>query len=152
MLKGTVNIPGQNPGTPTNDNAAAGDVGEYIVSTVAANTVALTTTVTANVTSISLTPGDWDISGQVNYTPAASTSITTLAQGNSVNTGALPGLDAFSQFSSDAFVPGANILALPFMPTRRSLASTTTVFLVANATFTVASLTAGGTIRARRVR
>ena len=82
---GTINLPatggyylnGQNitaghlPGTQTNDNALAGQVGEYIVSTIASPGVSLTNASNANITSISLSPGDWDVTGMVAVAPSA---------------------------------------------------------------------------------
>ncbi|HEY6019562.1 MAG TPA: hypothetical protein VIY48_06565, partial [Candidatus Paceibacterota bacterium] len=77
-------------GTSTNDNAIAGDVGELITSTVAsASGVSLTSTTAANVTSISLTAGDWDVDGTVDFNLAASTSVTVLSASISLTTGTL---------------------------------------------------------------
>src|ERR1019366_4169569 len=53
--------PGQIVGTATNDNATAGNVGEHIQA-VASNVVATDATF-VNITSISLTAGDWDVTG-----------------------------------------------------------------------------------------
>jgi hypothetical protein len=143
---------GQEPATAAGDLAASGKVGELISATVAPGAVNLTSTTAANVASIALTKGDWDVSGVVNYTPAASTSITTLAQGASTSTGALGAQDTYSGQVRAAWVPGANVLTevIPNQPLE--LASNTTVYLVALATFSVSTLTAGGTIRARRRR
>src|SRR4051794_35869170 len=46
-------------GTATNDNGAAGEVGEFLSNS--AGAVALTTATAANVGQISLTAGDWDV-------------------------------------------------------------------------------------------
>ena len=148
-------------GTGTNDNAAAGAVGELITATVASGAaVVLTTAVPANVTSISLTAGDWDITGVVDYTFAGTTSYTQLLESISLTSATLSsqagggglGTDPNTSFAVPAAIPGA----LPFtraLPTvRLSIAATTTVFLVAQAAFTVAALSAYGTIRARRAR
>ena len=72
-------------GTSTNNNAAAGQIGEFVTSTVAIGAaVALTTGVTANVTSIPLTGGDWDVSGVVDHNIAVGTSITQINSGISL--------------------------------------------------------------------
>ena len=47
-------------GTTLGDNAVAGSVGEYVSSTVANNTVSFSNGTPLNVTSISLTAGDWE--------------------------------------------------------------------------------------------
>lgn len=138
-------------GTNTNDNAAAGFVGEVISSTIASGAaVSLTSTVTANITSISLTAGDWDVSGYVQFTSAATTSITLLAGGVSI-TSATIATDSF-RIPTAAFVPGAGNIRNTIPTTRVSLAATTTYYLVASATFTVDTLAASGSILARRAR
>ena len=63
-------------GTTTNDNAAAGKIGEYIESIVTATTTGATHDVPANVTSISLTPGDWDVFGMALAANAGATTWT----------------------------------------------------------------------------
>lgn len=139
--------------TQTNDNAPAGAIGEIIAATAAAGAVALVTATAANVTSISLTAGDWDVSGIVNFTPTATTSIAALAGGPNTTTAALGAQDTFAQNSNATQVPGTTlVIAQPAPVVRFSLSAPTTIFLVARATFTVSTLTAGGTIRARRVR
>lgn len=139
--------------TQTNDNAATGTIGEYVTATAAPGAVSLTTAVAANVTSISLTAGDWDVSGVVNFTPTATTSIAVLAGGPSSTTATLGAQDTFFRSSNATQVPGTTVVIAPPTPVVRfSLSGTTTVFLVTQATFTLSTLTAGGTIRARRVR
>lgn len=133
-------------------DAQAGAIGELITATAAPAAVSLTTATPANIVSVSLTAGDWDVEGVVNYTPGASTSITQLSQGVSVTSATLGVQDSYAQQSQAANVPGANIIASSSPEVRLSLAVTTTVYLVAKATFTVSTLTGGGTIRARRMR
>lgn len=53
-------------GTTTNDYASAGDVGEYIDSIINNSGTILSATF-YDITSITLTPGDWDLSGCVVY-------------------------------------------------------------------------------------
>lgn len=139
--------------TQTNDNAPVGSEGEYVTATVAPGTVALTSVTAVNVTSITLTAGDWDVTGVINFTPTATTSIAVLAGGPSSTTGALGAQDSFFQSSNATQVPGTTIVIAPPTPVIRfSLASTTTIFLVTRATFSLSTLAAGGTIRARRAR
>ena len=137
-------------GTTTNNNANAGSVGEFVSNS--ATGVSLTSNVAATVTSVSLTAGDWDCSGSVSFASAGTTVPSFFAGG--INTSsALPALPDSSSFnfpgltwaasSSPTFVNGRK---------RFSLASTTTVFLVAVATFTTSTMTAGGIITCRRVR
>lgn len=140
-------------GTTAANNANAGAVGEYVTATVATGAaVALTTAVVANVTSISLTAGDWDVTGVIDFNAAATTSISAMQVGTSTTTAALGAQDTFSSEAFAAMVPGAVPIGYNVPVTRISVATTTTVFLVAKATFTVSTLAAFGTIRARRVR
>jgi hypothetical protein len=135
-------------GTTTNNNANTGSVGEYVTNT--ATGVSLTNVTTANITSISLTAGDWDVSGVVRVNPAGTTTMNFQLQGISITSGAAGALGTFTQ-SSGPFTTGQNDYnSTPV--TRISVASTTTVFLVAQIGFGVSTCTADGIIRARRVR
>src|SRR5215469_14973398 len=76
-----VGTPGQLPGTATNDNAAAGNVGEFVISTVArGSAVPLSTGTAANMTSVSLTAGDWDCTALMLFANTAAT-LTNLQAG-----------------------------------------------------------------------
>jgi hypothetical protein len=146
---------GEFPGTNTNDNATAGNIGEYVESVVAIGSATNNTTnVAKNVTSISLSAGDWDVDGVVQWNSAASTSITVLSGSISLTTGTMDSTSGrISQMSFPAFVPGSTTaMSNPIPPLRFSLSSTTTLFLVSLATFTVSNLAPYGIIRARRVR
>jgi len=102
-----------------------------------------------------LTAGDWDITANIGFLPASTTSITALA--GSINTTSATYNDnaqySFSDYYS-AVVPGSSTTFYKPLPTLRlSLASTTTVYLVGRATFSVSALYHGSCfIRARRVR
>lgn len=153
-----INTPTIN-GTATNDSAAAGVVGQLLKSTVASGAaVSLTTTVAANVTSISLTAGDWDVSGVVHLTGGASTTIGGATSGIGATTATLPTFSVGDTDRFDAPALGAGTpfnggaIDLPLTPTRVSLSGTTTYYLVVSATFGVSTCSAFGTIRARRVR
>lgn len=143
-------------GTTTNNNANAGSVGEYITGTVAANTTSLATGTSINVgtaTNITLTAGDWDCTGAINYTFGATTSITNLTGGVSTTTGTLPAQDQAFDYETSAMVPTGTAVATWPVPTVRILASgSTNVFLVAQGTFSISTIKVGGTIRCRRMR
>ncbi len=141
-------------GTATNDNAAAGSVGEVISSTVLnAAAVALTSNVAANVTSISLTAGDWDVWGNVATKPAGGT--TTAGAAGAINTVSAtfptyPGDGAVTDLPYSAGAGQSITFSVGKM--RLSLAVTTTVYLVAQSTFAVSTSAAYGFIGARRAR
>lgn len=139
------------PGTTTNDNATAGNVGEYVESKVASGSaVSLTTATSTNITSISLTAGDWDVTGNINYIGASAT-ITGKISGISSTSATLPtdGTEVYS---------GVNVTLLnntdgTTLATKRiSISGTTTVYLVGQTTFSAGTVTAFGYISARRVR
>ncbi len=141
-------------GTATNDNATAGDIGEVIESIVASTAVGSWTGGAAqNITSISLTAGDWDVEGLLTWvngaTPVAASQfyahITSVSAGigsadNGYRTADIETLGASSQ------------IAQPLSIRRFSLAATTTVYLVGMAGSVSATLTAGGRLTARRAR
>lgn len=142
-------------GTATNNNAAAGSVGEYISSSIASGSaVALTTATPANMTSISLTAGDWDVSCNIYFTIAATTSITNVVGSISTTSATLDGttMGAENIQRYAAFVPGGGTQNIIVGPLRLSLTSTTTVYAVAQSTFTVSTNAAFGLLRARRIR
>lgn len=149
----TANI-GQYKGTTTNDSATAGNVGEFISSTILlASAVALTSSTSANVTSISLTAGDWDAWGVINFSPAGTTVVTQVAGAIGPTTATLstrPNGGSFAELNL-TFAAGAPI-DLPVGTRRVSIATTTTFYLVASQIFTTSTMSAYGFIGARRVR
>lgn len=134
--------------------AAAGKVGEVISSVVASGAaVSLSTGTTANVTSIALTAGDWDVTGVLDLQFGATTSYTNLAGGISLTSATLGAQDSGFDFETPAAVPtNAKDMAWVLPTVQINVSGNTTVYLVAQATFTVSTLKAYGTIRARRIR
>lgn len=147
-------------GTGTNDSAASGNLGEFISSSVViGSAVALTTNVPVNITSISLTAGDWEVQGDIYFTGAATTTVIYQASCVSQTTGTFdltvgnfniaPGYGSVPFGATTGNTSGIGILT-PVI--RKSLASTTTMFLVAQSGFGVSTQSAFGVIRARRAR
>jgi hypothetical protein len=145
---------GQLPGTTTNDNASSGNIGEYISSTVVSGSaVSLTNNTAKDITSISLTAGDWDVWGTVISLAGGSTTSNQLIGWISTTSATLPSAPnggAYSQLQL-TFSTGASN-SLPVGPTRLSLVSTTTVYLSVFSAFAVSTMSAYGFIGARRVR
>ena len=142
-------------GTTTNDNATAGNVGEEMTSSiVVGSAVSLTTATPANVTSLSLTAGDWDVCGAtVLFNAGASTVTTSEIAGISTTSATLPTAPAGGYTVDQGIsITGNTLPSLTLGCQRESLASTTTVYLVAQAAFTVSTNSAYGKLRARRVR
>lgn len=137
-------------GTITNDAASAGDVGEYVVGTrTSGSALSLTTDTVADIATISLTAGDWDISGNITF---AGTTATVTGSG-----GGIQNASAVMPTSTNVVYSGTQTVLATFndsifVTKRFSLASTTTIYLVARATFTAGTVTGYGAIAARRVR
>lgn len=144
-------------GTGTNDNASTGRVGQYIESTIlAASSLSLTTTTRLNITSLSLTAGDWDVWGAVGYqSPTGTTNVSyTISWISTTLTGLLDDALMIENNYTSAGIVFSNTLnnTTPIPVTRVSIASTTTVYLAAFSAFTISTLNACGFIRARRAR
>ena len=142
-------------GTTTNDDAAAGSIGEYKSTIVLVGAkIDLTTATPVNIASVSLTAGDWDVDGQVWFIEAAGTVGTEQNAAISTTTGTLPTVPAngTALARQSGSTPAADGSILPTGTARISVAATTIVYLVAQATFTVSTNAAYGIIRARRIR
>lgn len=146
---------GQLPGTTTNDSAAAGKVGEYISgSRSLGSALGLTTATVADIVTISITAGDWDITGIVGFNGAATTTVTAFDGGISLVSATVPSSinNIFIGYPSATTV-FVNYPTSHSVPTLRvSTASTINVYLVADATFAVSTCSAFGKLEARRVR
>ena len=142
--KGTGGVPLK--GTSAGGNAAAGYVGEVISNAIPfASAVSFTSTVSGNVTSISLTAGDWDVWGNILFL-----GVDLQAGESWINTvsATIPDLSKIN-YQSPKNTSGAIGLCAPYQ--RMSLSSTTTIYLSGNIEGT-APLTACGEIFARRAR
>lgn len=141
-------------GTTTNDNAASGYVGELATGTAASGSVSFTNATAASIISLSLSAGDWDVWFNAEFTPAATTTVNQLIASISTtnNTLYLSSYDGYGKFSyPSSYVPRAGII-VPAGPRRISIASTTIIYGVGYADFGTSTMSAGGTLRARRVR
>lgn len=137
-------------------NAPSGIVGEVITNSLAAPGAALTTATAANVIAIGLTAGDWDVYGDVSWQTAAATSVTRLVCSVSLTSGVLDQAGQGTAFGNTfpAFVAGAgpNFFKYGVGPTRVNIAASQFCYLVAFANFTAGTLSAYGSIYARRAR
>jgi hypothetical protein len=160
---GTCTTTGQIPGIASSTPASAGNVGEIISSCVASGSaVSLTAGAPINVTSISLTPGDWTVEGSVSFTTTSTTSVTLTGAAISGTSNTFPtppnntapfGGGGLGRHFFPAAVPTAGSFYLePTGEVPVTVASATTIFLVAQGSFTVSTLTAFGCIVARRAR
>lgn len=139
-------------GTTTNDSAATGSVGEFVSSNIAAASgVNMSNNTDTNITSISLTAGDWDVFGNIYMEPTniaafsaskcwCSTTSATKPD-DSLVTGILGSTSIF--FNATSFsTPGLRV----------SISGTTTVYLSGRGTFSAGTLKGYGSLFARRRR
>lgn len=138
-------------GTTTNNNTSAGNVGEYLTTSLAVGSaITLTTATAVNIATISLTAGDWDVYSVLDYTLTTATA-THFKSGVSTTSVTFGAQDTFDDMPlivtalSDVF---GNVNPA----IRLSLASTTTVYLIGNATFSAGTVKGYGSISARRAR
>ena len=139
-------------GTATNDSAAAGYIGEYVSASLAyaSRVIGVTSTAATNVTSISLTAGDWDVSGVVVQSLNVA-SVTVLSSGCSTTSNTFGALGNYVQMNPNFMLTSFQNFQLT--PTSRiSLSATTTVYLIGSATFSAGTVDLFGEIHARRVR
>ncbi|NML34963.1 hypothetical protein [Paraburkholderia antibiotica] len=134
-------------GTTTNNNANAGSIGEVISSSIATGSaVSLTSGSATNVTSISLTAGDWYVFGNVTFNVA--TTMNYVAGGAGTTSATLP-----TGYTFLTLAPGSAVTSFagyPIPSQRLSLSASTTVYLVAQASFSGTCSAYGNIIAWRR--
>lgn len=147
----TNNLPGQRKGTATNDNASAGNVGEYVESVISTQTNFPASVAFGDLTSISLTAGDWDITAQILVTLNGADLTGTL-----FGIATIAGNDGTWQIGGDnkmePGLPTASQRTGGTIHRRVSIASTTTYYLKYFANYASGTPQAAGRLSARRVR
>ena len=116
-------------GTGTNDNASAGYVGEFVSSQIlfASATFYLILHLFQNMTSISLTAGDWDVYANVYFNPST-TNVSSCIAAINTTSATLPDNSLLSQNGINGASEGA--LGLVVLPQRISIGTTTTVYVI----------------------
>ena len=136
-------------------SAAAGIVGEVKSASVSADSgVTLTTATPANVLSMSLSAGDWEVSGRCNYSLSSVTiSGGSLWVGGISNTSATLPSDYLRTFIyGPTLTTGSPSLSAVITPWPFNSSSSQTIYLVCEATFTAGTVKAYGSLEARRMR
>lgn len=136
-------------GTTLADNAQAGSVGESPTPTNLTG-VALTSGLAANVSSISLTAGDWDISGTVTYTPTGATQTSAIV-GISTTSATFLGTNTGS-FNSATGISTTQGSSWSTPTYRLNVSTTTSVFLIGYCGYTAGTVAGAGFLHVRRVR
>ena len=138
-------------GTTTNDDADVGSVGQLVTNVIASGSaVSLTTATPADVTSISLPAGDWDIWANTSFIPAATTNVVQAKSWISATSATQPDASLYAgvQNTAAGIVPADNFgFCVPSI--RVSLAATTTYYLSCTSAFAVDTLGVCGGIYAR---
>ncbi len=136
-------------GTTAGGNAAAGYVGEVISSSIAfASATALTSTTPKDLTSISLTAGDWDIYGNIAFQASAANFLTNYAW-VSTTSATVPDISLYANVNDNG---GFNFSGLNTPYVRASISATTTYYISGRAVFGGGTANMCGNIFARRVR
>jgi hypothetical protein len=115
--------------------------------------VSMTSGAAQSVVSITLPPGQWDVSATVQAIPAGSTVITSVSAALNTVTNTMPSTLAASGGAYAGINTPANAGASYLLPTgtrQMTVSSNTTVYLVANTIFTTSTCTCSGVINARR--
>lgn len=131
--------------------AAAGFVGEFVQALLdAASAVTLANNTVSNVLSISLTAGDWDVDGSLNFNSTVAT-VTGGAAGITATSATLPtdGSEVCDGVLSTLLTSASGVT----MPRKRiSITTTTTIYAVGRKTFALGAVKAYGCMSARRIR
>jgi len=147
-------------GTVLNDVPLAGRVGEVVqTNTTYASAITLTSATSANVAALTLPAGDWDVTSECTYTSKA----LTVTVASAYTTTAISTVSATLQANSatDAYWLIYRYLDLStkvlndtacIPKYRYSTTSSSTIYLVANVTYSGNTLYAWGNMVARRVR
>lgn len=138
-------------GSATNDDAVTGNLGEYISSYIpVGSAITLTTNTAANVTSINLGAGDWEVVASVHFSAAAAT-VTAMQAGTNSVSATLP-TDGSEAYSGLQLTLGTAIDSVSTGRKRFKLSAPATIYIVAKGTFSAGGMTAFGGLTARKPR
>lgn len=145
---------GQIPGTLTNDSAAAGRIGEFSESNIASGSaVAIGSSslgAATNITSLALTPGDWNVWVDAHCSIGAGTTVANFIAGLHTSSGARGGEE---MFRTGVGLAGAATESVTIGPIRVSISSNTTYYYNMAASWSGGAGVSGfGALRARRAR
>jgi hypothetical protein len=124
--------------------AGAGAPGDYLSAT--ASGVAMVSNTPKTIVTLSVTAGDWDVEGTLEFTSTGTTQQVPRA-GLNTTTNAFGGLGTTTIIASTS----TTVQTIPTPTVRFSFGSPTNVFLVGQIVFSGGSVAAAGLIRARRL-
>ena len=107
------------------------------------------------IAAIALGPGDWDVSAMMSYLGNSATKVglltASVSQGNNVADSTPGRFAAAARMDATVFATAWGVETLTIMQHQRSFTGPTTLYLVAQAHFTVSTCSAYGRIEARRL-
>lgn len=133
-------------GVTDGSDAAAGEIGEIISNT--ASGVSITSATATNLTSITLSAGDWEIEA-VARADTSTAPITLIWASTNTASATMAGFPYSTQLSIPTSQSNQQI---PTPRRRVTLTASTVVYLVAQVTFGSGTVTGQGFIKARRIR
>ncbi len=137
-------------GTTAGGNASSGYVGEIISSVISSGSaVAINSSTAKDMTTISLTAGDWDVYGNISFV-GSTNNISLAILWASLTSGTLPDASLYNlTYPNITFLNqyGSNV---PYL--RVSISMTTTVYITGYVVFATGTVSMQGGIYARRVR
>jgi hypothetical protein len=137
-------------GTTTNDNAAAGSVGEYVSSNIPlASAINIANNTATNLSSISLTAGDWLVGGNIRIAGTAQ-AVTRTIVWLSTTSATFPDFSNINEWNGNTTTFVTYGGAAPMQ--RISISGTTTVYISGQITFASGTASICGNIWARRLR
>jgi hypothetical protein len=148
-------------GTTAADNATAGRIGERgpAASTARGLAKSLVTATPISIATMTITAGDWEISGNVCFQPSGSTTVTNMIGAFSLTSNNITSNEGVPASTGELFLiqslPGTvigNDWCLTIGPTRTNSNSSQTFYLVAQSAFGVSTMQTYGHIRATRTR
>jgi hypothetical protein len=140
------------PGTTAGGTAGTGNIGEIFQAGIpGGSAIPLTSGVSANVTSIALGAGDWEVSGIVTLKYTSATQSADGQAGLNVLSATLPG-DNVRGFDNTRHTATTSNASITFPLFNFNSASPQTAYLIAQASFSAGSCAAFGNIQARRIR
>lgn len=139
-------------GNKTGSAVSAGSVGEVLPSNVpVGSAVSVSSATPANITSINLTAGDWDVWGTVCSNPASGTVQQFLLGWFNTISATNPGAPNGGGFAQSAISAVANApVCIPVGMKQYNVSGPTTVYLSVQSNFTVSTMSVYGFIGARR--
>jgi hypothetical protein len=138
-------------GTTAADNAQAGSIGEFPSNF--SNSTPVTSVTAVNCASLSLTAGDWFVSGTITYVPAAGTTTTNILAGINTTSATLPSsnVGAFNQLQATFSGGGAvQVISTPIV--RVNISSSGTAYLIGYSSFSGSTMQCNGYMQATRRR